>query len=386
MSLLTKDIFVKHSLGRIILYLLCFTLLQAEDFSYGITASKTKAYLHEPLLLTVDLNQTNPDVVLLFQFDIDKDPDYQVTPLFARNDDTLHHTKHHNVFQLYPLKTGDITVHFTLLKRITNDEKVRYFASGDRDDFKKLDTNDFPVALPPLKLHIKPLPKGTQLVGDFHLDYSVNTHHAKMDEPVSVKITLKGKGYPPHLKHLIPQSKAYTLFSEKPRTATSSGKKGIAIQTTYLFALSAKNSFTLPEIKLHAFDPDKEKSYILTLPKQHFDIQPVDKKSLVDKRNIPPLLQTNLVWLKNLFGYLMAFAAGYFTARLFKLPKRSAKKTKHPLEEKIQNTKDAKTLLQLLMATDSKKFASSIENLEKHLYGDGTMNLKKIKQDILEKI
>ena len=60
--------------------------------------------------------------------------------------------------------------------------------------------------------------------------------------------------------------------------------------------------------------------------------------------------------------------------------------TVHPLKEKIEACQDGKSLLQLLMATNSKQFDASIEELEMHLYGDGKINLKKIKHDVLEKI
>ena len=385
MSLSIKDIYVKHTLGKLILFfLLSVSALQAEDFTYTITPSKHEVYLHEPLLLTVDFNQTNPDVVLLFQFAIKKDKRYEVKPLFAKHDDTLHHTKHHNVYVIYPLQTGDVNISFSFTKRVTNDEKVRYFGSGDRDDFKKLDTTDFPVSIPPVALHIKALPSGTQIVGDYTLDYRIDKHHAKAYIPLSMQITLKGKGYPPRLSNIIPKNPEYTLFSETPEIKTFSTKEGFVTTAKYLFALSAQKSFTLPAITLHAFNPQIQQSYTLEIPKQDFEVEAVDKSTLLDKTDMPVPLHTDLTWFKNLLTYLVIFVAGYLSATVIKWQRKNSLKKVHPLAEKIHQASDSKALLQILMAQDSHRFAPCISHLEKALYQNGKINLSKVKEEAID--
>ena len=92
-------------------------------------------------------------------------------------------------------------------------------------------------------------------------------------------------------------------------------------------------------------------------------------------------------WLKTLLGYLVVFAAGYLSALSWKWRKRSTKGISHPLVQKVQNCKDEKALLQVLMAADNARyFGTSIEKLEASLYGDAKINLKNVKQEILEQI
>lgn len=386
MNLSIKDIYVKHALGNIFFFLLSLSLLHSEDFTYTITPSKQVVYLHEPLLLTVDLNQTNPDIVLLFHFAIEKHKSYEIKPLFAQHDDSLHHAKHHNRYIIYPLQTGDINITFSLTKRVTNDEKVRYFSSGDRDDFKKLETNDFPIALPPLTIQVKPLPSDTQIVGDYTLDYHIDSHEAKAYTPLSMQVTLKGTGYPPRLSNLVPKRPEYALFSETPEIKTFPSTKGFMTTAKYLFAFSANQSFTLPAMTLHAFNPQTHKSYTLTMPKQDFKIDAVDTHTLVDTFDAPPLLHSDFSWVKNLFIYLMIFTAGYFTAMITKWQRKNTTKNAHPLIEKIQHAKDTKALLQVLMAQDSHRFTSCITHLEKALYDDGKINLNKVKEEAIDLI
>ena len=386
----TKDTYVKHTLGKLcffcILLVSLFMSLHAEDFSYHIETSKQEVYVHEPLQLTIDLKQTNPDVVLLFKFTVDQSPDYEVKALLSKYADTLHHIDQHMVYKIYPLKTGDINITFSLIKRVTTDDKVRYFASGDRDDFKKLETIDSPIDIPNVSIYVKPVPQGTQLVGDFKLSYNVNTHHTTSFAPINMDISIRGHGYPPQLQHLIPTDTRYTLFSEKPTIKTSSQTKGNPIVAHYLFALSAKNSFPLAPITIQAFNPYTQTPYTLTVPEQKFTIDSVETSTLVDHTNTPPPFTTDWSWIQTLLGYLIVFSAGYLSALSFKWTKKKNYKEHHPLVDKIQGTKTAKALLQVLMATERKNFTTCIEKLEASIYANKSISLKSIKKEALEKI
>jgi hypothetical protein len=380
---------MKHVLGKSLLFVFIFvsSLLHAEDFSYSIVANKQTVYLKEPILLSVDINQTNPDTVLLFHFFIKPSKAYQIRQVTAKHDDTIHHLKHHNLYEIYPLQTGDVNIQFSLIKRVTNEEKVRYFASGDRDDFKKLETKDYPIEVPPLALHVKPLPEGTKLIGDFSLDYKINTHSEKALTPISIEVTLKGKGYPPVIDRLIPPSAEYKVFSEKPHVKMIPTPEGMFSTVTYLFALSARKSYTLPNITLKAFSPSTHAPYTLEIPEQHFEILSIDKKSLVDNQDTPPPRKADWAWVENLLRYLLVFTAGYFTALSLRWKRKKTRKQAHPLIEKIEDANTEKRLLQVLMShEEGKQFTQVIEKLEASLYGKTKTPLKKLKKEALEKI
>ena len=387
MNLSIKDTYVKHSLGKIVyLFLTLFLFLQAEDFNYNIHINNQNPYKKEALLLDVDINQTNTDIVLFFRFRIHPSSDYAVEQIASSQDNTLHHTHIHTRYLLHPLKSGDINITFDLIKRVTDDAKVAYSFSGDRDDFKKLETTDSKVTVSPLLLHVKSFPKGTQFVGDFHLSYHIKKHKADAYEPIAMNIAIEGKGYPPLIETLIPKSENITVFTEKPLIRKKIDNTGILYKAIYALAISGNKTFDLPPIQISAFDPHKKKIYKLEIPKQHFDITPVDVNALVDKTDTPARFKNDLSWITTFLIYLIVFAAGYFTALAIRSRKKVMIQTVHPLKEKIEACHDAKALLQLLMSTNSRRFTSNIEKLEKHLYGNGKMNLKKIKQDILEKI
>ena len=380
---------MKTTLGRYaLLFTYCFLLfLKAEDFSYTIISNKKDVYINEPILLSVDLNQTNPNTILLFHFKVNKSKDYKVVQLEAKYDDTFHHLKHHNLYEIFPLHAGDINVTFTLVKRVTDIDKVRYFSSGDRDDFKKLETTDLPIDIDALRLHVKPLPKEVKLVGDFTLDYSIDTHNTEAFSPISWKITLKGVGYTPLIKNIIPKSTKYKIFREKPLIKRYSTPKGVLNSVTYLFAISSQKSYTIPDIDIKALSPTTHKIYRLKIPKQNFKIKNIDKSSLLDKHDSPKPNHIEWLWIISLLKYIFVFFAGYLSANILKWRPKQKKIETNPLKDKIEEAKTEKRLLQLLMShKEGKRFTKVIEKLETSLYTDKKTALKTLKKEALEKI
>jgi len=379
---------MKNSLGSTLAYIimLALSLLHGEDFTFLRQVDTPNPYVKEGVLLSIDLNQTNPDIVLLFNFDLKPSSDYVFRRIDSKESDSYHNAKVHYLYLLYPLKAGDIDVDFRLTKRVTNDESVAYSFSGDRDNVKGLVTKDSNISLPPLRLHVKPLPKGTTLVGDFTLTYALQKKEAEAYEPISFRVTLKGRGYPPLLASLFPKKVPFTLFTEKPIVQKSHSKRGTFSTVVYPMALSSDRDFTTPPITIHAFDPKKERAYTLKVPPETIRIEPADLNALVDKIDTPPPLHTDWQWLGSVLGYLLAFISGFATAWFLKWHKRAALPPKHPLEAKIDSVQDKKALLQLLLAQPAPRFSTVIEKLERDLYGKGQYTLTSLKKEAKEQL
>jgi hypothetical protein len=360
--------------------------MQASDFDYTIHTDNTTPYVKEPIILTVDVNQTNHDIVLLFDFDLVKSKDYSFQRIDIKEIDAYHAAQIQYTYLVYPLKEGIVNVTFHLTQKATTDESVAYSFSGDRDNVKTLVTTNTSITLPPLALNVKPLPLGTQIVGAFNLDYKVKTLEAKAYEPLPLQVTLKGIGYPPLLETLLPSQSIFTQFTESPLVTSLASYQGTHTTVVYPMALSHNKNFTLQPIVIKAFNPKTQKSYTLTVPEQSFNISAVDKKSLLDKVDTPAPFKVDWSWIQTFFGYLMVFVAGYLSALSWKWTKKKKHKESHPLIEKIEGAKTSKALLQVLMAKDSKACTSCIEKLESAIYGTTSVNLKHIKKEALEQI
>ena len=371
---------MRKSLGKIFVFLLSISTIYAEDFSYNFQINNQTPYLKEAITLTLELNQTNPDIVLFFSFDIKKSDKYSFTRVDAIETDTNHNEKAKYSYLIYPLKTGKIDIEFNLIKKITTDENIAFSFSGDRDNVKGMVTTDSKVTLPPLHLKVKPLPKETQLVGDFKLAYSIKKHRAKAYEPLPFQVTIEGIGYPPLLDSILPKDGNFTKFTEEPIVKS----KGAKHKIFYSMALSHSQSFSLEPIIIKAFNQKTKKSYELKIPKQRFEIEQVSMTKLVDKTDSPTLLKQDWSWLTTFLSYIVVFVAGYLTAFSLKWRRKETEKESNPLELKIESCRDEKELLQLLMANNSRLFVGIIDRLENSIYRSARSNLKKLKQEAVD--
>ena len=381
---------MKHNRGNmplsfylsVFLLLLSSTLLCASDFSYKINVNKKTPYVKESVVVTVDLNQTNHDIVLLFDFDLKKSKDYTFRRLNVEEIDAYHAVQIRYTYLLYPLREGTVDINFKLTQKATTDESIAYSFSGDRDNVKGLVTTNTAIELPALQLQVKALPKKTQLVGDFSLDFECNKYKAEPFEPIPIQVHIKGRGYPPLLDTVLPKEGNFTRFTESPRIKSHVTTEGTNSIVTYTMALSHDTNFTLMPIAIQAFNPTLGKPYTLKIPKQKFTIHPVDTKTLVDNIDSPQPLHIDFSWIEVFFGYLIVFIAGYLSALTWKSKSKKSKKEEDPLKSKIQHAKTDKQLLQILLSHDVERFKSVIKKLEGT---EDSISLHTLKKEALER-
>jgi hypothetical protein len=379
---------MKQHLGKVLL-LLVFSLLNAKDFDYSIQVNKSHPYVKEAVILHFDVNQTNHDIVLLFDFDIPKNLHYDVQRINIQEEDNYHNKHIRYTYLLYPLSSGQINIAFTLTQKATTDESVAYSFSGDRDNVKTLETKDTKIEIPNLLLKVKALPKGTDIVGDFTLDYKVLKHTAQAYEALPLKVTIKGLGYPPILENILPKNTNFQQFIEKPSNTKNITHKDTYNILIYNMALSHNKSFRLQALNIHAFNPLLEKSYILTLDSQDFSIEEVNTTKLLDTIDSPALFQIDWQWLQSLFTYILVFILGYSLALFKKQKKPLSKKSLDKgslLKIKIIHASDYKALLQLLMAQEEHDFSSTIKRLEAVCYNNKSIPLKRLKKEAQDNI
>jgi putative sterol carrier protein len=274
----------------------------------------------------------------------------------------------------------------TDFQKATTDENIAYSFSGDRDNVKGIQTKNTKIEVPDLQLQVKELPKGTQIVGDFKLEYKIKHHKATAYEPLPFQMTIQGIGYPPLLNNLLQGEGNFTRFTEQPIVKTIASIEGTHTKVTYPMALSHDQNFTLQAIKINAFNPHTERSYTLDVPAQTFTITQEDKSKLLDKVDTPAPFEINYAWLQTFFGYLIAFIAGIFSALSWKWKRKTIQKLQDPMLEKIQQCKSSKELLQLLLSDDSKRFDTTINTIESTLYQGGGSSLQTLKKSAIKEL
>jgi len=384
--LTTSKIICSIKSNLLILLSIPFILLHAEDFNHKITVDNQNPYIKEPILLTIEINQTNPQKVLFFNFDLAKSPNYTFQRVEAKEEGKHHYAHVKYSYLIYPLKLGKIEIALKLQKRVTTDDSIAYSYSGDRDNVRDLVTTDSNIALPHIALEVKETPTNAKLIGNFKLEYQIIKHKAKVYQAIPFELTIKGTGYPPLLENIIPTEHNFTLFKEKPLVKSHASIQGTHSTIRYAMALSHKESFSLKEIRIEAFNPKTQKSYTLTIPKQDFTIEPIEIASLIDKEDNPKPLSSDFSWVGNFLSYLIVFIAGYLTALSTKWRVREKRVKENIFKTKVKECKNEKELLQLLLAHDYQKFQKEIEQLEESLYHGAESNFKGIQTELIATI
>jgi len=357
--------------------------LYANDVAYSFNLSKTDPYEREGVFLEVNLTQVDQSKVMMFKFSLKDSENYEFHQVGFKEHENYHDLRHEYLYLIYPKKSGEVDLAFEMRKSITDDDKVAYSISGDRDNVKGLEKKDFDVALKPLRLEVKPLPEGTDLVGEFTFEHHLDRKETEAFDPINLKVELKGEGLLSSFELLKP-SDAYKLFTQDPTFKIYHTKLGSNSSLAWAYAISAKKDFTLPKIVLNAFNPKTQKRYALTLPSYSIEVETIDETSLLDSENYPEkskgIDSDFWTWL---LSYLVVFMAGLLTPRdIFQKKKTIETSAKERLHLKISRARTHKALLHLLLLENDGRYAEAIEVLEGVVYNGEQKSLVSIKKEL----
>ena len=358
-------------------------ILYANDVEYSFSISNDKPYEKEAIFLEVNLTQVDHSNVMLFKFSLKASMDYEFHQVGFKEHEKYHDLRHEHLYLIYPKKSGKISLEFKMIKSLTDDDKVAYSISGDRDNVKSLQKEDVDVALKALDLEVKPLPLGVDLVGDFSLVHTLDRQETESYDPVNLRVELKGRGFLSSFK-LLEENDAYRLFTQSPKAKNFHTQGGTNSSLIWDYAISAKESFSLPKVSIKAFNPDTEKVYDLGFSSYAVKVNKVDVASLLDSEDYPARSK-GIDWdfLSWFFSYLIVFIAGLLMPRdLFKHKKVLERSSEDILRHKIKEAKTHKGLLQVLLVENSDDFKYAIKDLESVVYNAQNISLAEIKNSL----
>ncbi len=374
--------------GRIVLFFLMLTVaLAASDYSYSLHLSKKSLFVKEPMIVTFDINQTDHSKVMFFDFSLKSGNDFFVHRLDKRVDEGYHARKERYTYLVYPLKAGKIELRFDLLVRRGNDDLLTTAFTGGRYNVKAVETDDSHEPIPAQKLEVKPLPAGTDLVGKFKVERRIKKRILHSYEPLYIDIEISGTGYAPDIEQIawLPRVSGVRLFADKPKIVRRYTKEGIKTEALFRYALIAQKDYLIPGLHLQVFDTVQKKSYTIDEPAVKIEIEPAQTASLIDKKSLPPPIESPGTLLKQFFLSLLIFGAGWISAVLTMRIRRSRKRKSggNEWQNMVKSSKDARTLLKLLVMKDPKRYEPWIERLEYALYKGEKADLKEIKKEVL---
>jgi hypothetical protein len=291
------------------------------------------------------------------------------------------HTYYNMDFILFPQREGELRVGEGVMDVGVLQSQKRGYYSFRRVLWRKVKTK-------PITLHIKPLPSGVDIYGDYSFSVVVDKNKTKANEPVNLTVTISGEGSADDMEPFeldIPQA---TVYSDKPKRFSEFKDGKSIVLFKQKFAIVSDRNFTIKPFNFRFFDARTKK--IKSLSSREFNIEVIGSK---DKEIVlikPKTEESKPFWKGNIgviFGAGLFLFGGFigYLLRGFTLKKRQSRKN-FTLKERIAKTKNDKELLKTLLPFigRSKKIDTVIKDLEMSVYNGKESKIRK--RDILNKI
>lgn len=213
----------------------------------------------------------------------------------------------------------------------------------------------------------------------------LDRHETEAFHPVYLTIELQGSGYPPRKDPLPIHIDGVEIFADEPQVSLRYDKSGAHYRRVWTYALVADHDFTIPALTLKAFSPGTGKRYTLHADARRIHVIRPVRKELVDRTTKPESAWESIEALKRWGIDLLIFLSGFFTAWLIGCVRGlwKGRKTESAFVKAVKESKDAKTLLNLLVRTDPKRYGPWIEELEAGIYRGKRIDLKRIKKEVI---
>lgn len=381
---------MKKNLGRIVFLLfLLLNVLEANDLAtYKLSTNKSDPFVKEAVAITFEAVQKDHTDNMMFSLQPKKSDTYEIILLNKKNETKQKHHAHIIfTYLLFPLKAGNITVHFDFTIRTASDSAIAQSVIDDHDDSIGVNTHDTTVKIKPLLLHVKELSKETDLVGDFSLKEKIQRTTINQYQSLSIIYTLEGEGYESGSFQPIHPINGVTMFSETNTIYAKATKNGYKIKRQYIYALSAKESFTIPAVNVKAFSTKKEQYYTLKTPQHHITVTKIDTSKLLDNEEYPQSKSiVDIGKIKDFLIYILIFFTGYLTAKLQSTPLKKRKNDSIALQAVKKSQTPKELLFALINNHLENNFAKEVEILEDMVYNNANHNFNTIKNKLIKKV
>ncbi len=347
---------MKSVLGSILLAVALFG-------NANVWVSTTEPYVKQPVILKLTYADPEPQRVVWVKFAPKSDGAFESHFLHK----SIEHGRYTFVYLLFPLKEGEIDLHYSLQLKKSAIEEIRQDILGTGyEQTNPIEGKIFTIPLAPTHLHVKHVAP-VDLYGSFTLHMQIDKKRIQSFEPLYLQLRLEGKGYPPKVGELVKVA-GVKVLKDKPQKRIIYTKEGAKIAYLYRYALISDHNFTIPPITLKEFDFHSYKK--LTTPPAHIEV--VMPKQLLDEQTSPPKIEPVFAKVKSFLLFVAIFFAGMLSGVVLYVALRRRE------VEEILLAKDHNELLALLVVRYPHCFAEQKEALERKEH------LAKIKKEIIK--
>ncbi len=219
-------------------------------FTLEMVAGKQSVHLGEPLLLSVFFSESRSSELMQLEYQKPQTKDFIIKEVEKERVSRKGNAVVHELrYALIPKSEGNVTIEPA---RVKIGERSRR-----RDDFfgTFMDVPTWSqIASNPLSIEVKPLPKDTDLVGNFSLSVTIDATEVKANKPVHLTVKITGEGNLEDFEGAKYEIDGVTLYSDDAKIQSSlSGDQFVSsYEKKYVFI--ADHNFTIPAQSFSLFD------------------------------------------------------------------------------------------------------------------------------------
>lgn len=261
-------------------------------------------------------------------------------------------------------------------------------------------TETKPVYSNSIKLNVKALPSGVNLIGDFQISSTVDKFSLTQGEAVSYKLHIEGRGNLDDLDEVvldIPNTTIYDNPSQKEYNIQNNLYGG---KYTKAYSIVGQNDFTIPSIKIRYFD--KQTMEIKTIQTKSYDIkvkgETTQKKilevgSVVTQDKTREVINRQVIetsFVEKIVYFMFGVLFSIILIGIYWYFKNRVKKEETVLFTRVKKTKTPDELFKLLVVyinidEELDRIIYKLENLSIQEYKNEKSTLLKTLKQLLEK-
>jgi len=260
----------------------------SDKFSLAMIAQKQKVLVGEPFLVTIffsveqnvrlaDTDYKRPAFKDFFVKEIEEPRKYQKGEYIVQELRYL----------LTPKKEGNITIDPARVKVGVQDSSRRDIFGGF---FGQLSWTS--LVSKPLKIEVKPLPKQTDLVGNFTINSTIDTQRVKANKPVNLVVKIEGEGSLEDFD--LPEYKidGVTVYSDdaKVESRLVGGKLMSSYSKSFVFI--SDHDFSIPSRSFTAYNYKTGKVEVLKVNAYNIEVEEAPTLAPVGVQSGTPLVRT----------------------------------------------------------------------------------------------
>jgi len=246
---------------------------QKKKFAFVLKSNKKSVTVGEPFVLTLYLTLLNTSGVRQVGNYVEPSSSDIVLKALGKQ---KQYTKSNQTiieksYSAIATKEGNISISPATAQLGISDGRQRSF-------FANLNLRWIEVSSNRLTIEVVKQEQESDLLGEFHLKYTLDKKKVKANTPVNLTVTIEGKGDLETFEFPKYEIDGVTIYSDDAKVVSQKVGNDIVSRYSKSFVFISDSSFEIPKRAITAYNPNSKKISTLSIPSYHIEVEQAKKE------------------------------------------------------------------------------------------------------------